>query len=91
MFYFLDVILSLVRTKSKGFLSDKTRLNLAISRATQNLIVLGSLGIFGSKGSFFEDIVLQRGSSLKMRDGSAFTSVEQITKIVYDSSIKQLQ
>ena len=68
---FLDVIVSLVRTRSIGFLSDASRLELALTRSSDNLIILGSAEIFASSGGFFESLVTKFGTNLKLQNGTS--------------------
>ena len=79
---FLDVIVSLVRTRSLGFLADSSRLELAFSRATENLLVLASADLFENQLNL---------NNLSLQDGKSFENVEELTKYVYDLSIKTLQ
>lgn len=85
------MITSLVRTKSVGFLSDETRLELASTRATDNLIILGSAGLFASENKFFNTLVSKTGTKLQLIDGIEFDNVESISKYVYNLSLETIQ
>jgi hypothetical protein len=71
-----------------GFLSDSSRFELAVTRASDNLLILGSAELFACEGTFFEALVQKNGKQLKLQDGTSFTNVEQITVYVYEKSIK---
>ena len=88
---FLDVIVSLVRTRSIGFLSDASRLELALTRSSDNLIILGSAEIFASSGGFFESLVTKFGTNLKLQNGTSFSNVEEISNYFYNQSIEKLK
>jgi intron-binding protein aquarius len=64
----IDIILSLVRTKSIGYLRDIRRLTVALSRARLGLYILGRRSVFESvfelKPAF--DILLQRPDKLTL-------------------------
>ena len=85
----IDVIVSLVRTRNLGFLSDTSRLELALSRSSTNSIILGSADLFASTDKFFESLVAKQGSSLVLAGGQVFTNVEEISKYVYDLSLQR--
>lgn len=78
----LDVIVSLVRTKSLGFLTDPSRLDLAFTRASDNLIVLASADLFSKQFNVVNELGLV--------DGTLFGNVEDFTKYVYELSIKNI-
>ena len=81
-FTFLDVIVSLVRTKSPGFLADSSRLQLAFTRSSGNLLVLASAHLFAKQLDL---------KSLTLKDGASFGNVEEFTKYVYDLGLDTLQ
>ena len=86
------MIVSLVRTKSVGFLSDKSRIELACTRASENLVVLGSSNLFASHdGGYFEELVTKNGSELILENDTKFCNAEQIAKFVYNLSLEKLQ
>lgn len=81
----------MVRTKSVGFLSDPSRLELALTRSSDSSIILGFAEIFASQGGFFESLAAETGTNLKLKNGTYFSNVEEISSYVYDQSIKKLQ
>ena len=91
---YTDVILSLVRTKSIGFLSDHSRLELAVTRSSENLIILGSKNLFGSNGNeetFFSSLISKCESDfLILANGQGFKDIEEISSFVYDLSVKTI-
>ena len=89
--HFRNVIVSLVRTNFVGFLSDTSRLELALTRSSDNLIILGFAEIFASNGCYFESLVKQHGFTLKLQNGTSFSSVEELSNYVYEQSMKSLQ
>lgn len=86
--FVLDVIVSLVRTKTMGFLSDSRRLDMAISRASENLILLGSHRLFvNDETSFFHNIPT---GPFQLQSGHVLKNVEEISKYVYELSVSKL-
>jgi intron-binding protein aquarius len=71
-----DVILSLTRTKSIGYLRDVRRLTVALSRARLGLYVLGRREVFEScyelKPAF--DVLFQRPDTLMLTTGEMWNS-----------------
>lgn len=73
------VFVSLIRTRSLGHLADFNRLDLAVSRGNESVIVLGSLSLFSNTPL----------STLPSEQ--PFASAEDICRHVYNLSTKQLQ
>jgi intron-binding protein aquarius len=69
-----DVILSLVRTRTVGYLRDVRRLTVALSRARLGLYILGRLDVFAScyelKPAF--DILTKRANKLMLVPGEMY-------------------
>jgi intron-binding protein aquarius len=70
----VDVILSLVRTRTVGYLRDVRRLTVALSRARLGLYILGRRDVFEScfelKPAF--DLLAQRSDKLMLVPGEMF-------------------
>lgn len=69
-----DVILSLVRTRTVGYLRDVRRLTVALSRARLGLYILGRLDVFAScyelKPAF--DLLAKRPNKLMLIPGEMY-------------------
>lgn len=84
----LDVILSLTRTSTVGYLRDIRRLTVALSRARLGLYILGRRELFESCFELRQafDLILQRPDKLMLVTGELFPSqrilVEEEDKIV---------
>ena len=77
------IILSCVRTDSIGFLGDRRRLNVALTRAQAALVVLGSLARLARLGRDWRSLVsdaVNRGTilSLPQVDNSALTAAVRL-------------
>jgi len=74
-----DIILSLVRTRSIGYLRDIRRLTVALSRARLGLYILGRRAVFESvfelKPAF--DLLFQRPTQLALITGEMFGHTER--------------
>lgn len=85
----------MVRTKSIGFLSDHSRLELAVTRSSENLIILGSKNLFGSNSNeefFFSSLISKRESDLLLlTNGQGFKDIEEISSFVYDLSVRTIK
>lgn len=72
----VDVILSLTRTRTVGYLRDVRRLTVALSRARLGLYILGRREVFEScyelKPAF--DLLFQRPDKLMLAPGEMFPS-----------------
>jgi intron-binding protein aquarius len=85
-----DIILSLVRTRSIGYLRDIRRLTVALSRARLGLFVLGRAAVFEScfelKPAF--DILLSRPTKLTLVTDEMYepSFARQITDKIEESS-----
>src|SRR5258707_13297892 len=74
-----DIILSLTRTKSIGYLRDVRRLTVALSRARLGLYILGRREVFEScyelKPAF--DILFQRPDTLMLTTGEMYGGMQR--------------
>lgn len=77
---YLDIILSLTRTKTVGYLRDVRRLTVALSRARLGLYILGRRELFEScfelKPAF--DILAQRPDKLALVPGELFPTSRRL-------------
>src|SRR3954463_1057692 len=75
----IDIILSLVRTRSIGYLRDIRRLTVALSRARLGLYVLGRRSVFEScfelKPAF--DVLLSRPDKLTLATGEMYGETQR--------------
>ena len=75
-----DVILSLTRTRTVGYLRDVRRLTVALSRARLGLYILGRREVFEScyelKPAF--DLLLQRPDKLMLAPGEMFPATRAL-------------
>jgi intron-binding protein aquarius len=75
----IDIILSLVRTRSIGYLRSIRRLTVALSRARLGLYILGRRSVFESvfelKPAF--DILLQRSDKLALVTNEMFAETQR--------------
>lgn len=76
----LDIILSLVRTRSIGYLRDVRRLTVALSRARLGLYILGRRSVFEScfelKPAF--DVLLSKPDELTLVTGEMYGQVNRL-------------
>lgn len=74
------VILSLVRTKTPGYLRDLRRLTVALSRARLGLYVFGRREVFESSLELREafDLLFQRSNTLALVPGEMFPAERQV-------------
>lgn len=74
-----DIILSLVRTRSIGYLRDVRRLTVALSRARLGLYILGRRSVFEScfelKPAF--DVLLQKPDRLELVTGEMYRQTQR--------------
>lgn len=70
----LDIILSLTRTRSPGYLRDVRRLTVALSRARLGLYILGRRSIFQSSPELIQafKLPLERPEKLVLAAGETF-------------------
>lgn len=77
---FTDVILSLTRTRTVGYMRDVRRLTVAFSRARLGLYILGRREVFEScyelKPAF--DILFQRPDKLMLAPGEMFPTTRSL-------------
>lgn len=78
--YISDVILSLTRTRTVGYLRDVRRLTVALSRARLGLYILGRREVFEScyelKPAF--DLLFQRPDKLTLVPGEMFPTTRSL-------------
>ena len=89
----LDVILSLTRTRSVGYLRDVRRLTVALSRARLGLYVLGRREVFEScyelKPAF--DLLLQRPDKLMLAPGEMFPSSREANAAIEGTPMESVE
>lgn len=90
---YLDVILSLTRTRSVGYLRDVRRLTVALSRARLGLYILGRREVFEScyelKPAF--DLLLQRPDKLMLAPGEMFPSSRQVDAAIEGTPMESVE
>ena len=80
---FLDVILSLTRTKYVGYLRDIRRLTVALSRARLGLYILGRREIFETCPELkesFDRLLSDRSDSLTLVTGEMYGSISRLVR-----------
>ena len=80
----LDIILSLTRTRSPGYLRDVRRLTVALSRARLGLYILGRRSIFQSSPELIQafKLPLERSENLVLTTGEIFPTSRLSTEEV---------
>lgn len=66
-----------MRTKSLGFLDSPNRLNVAITRARNHLIIFGNVGLFGQSDMW--KVILKEATMRK----TVFSSVEDLIGLLH--------
>lgn len=88
-----DVILSLTRTRTVGYLRDVRRLTVALSRARLGLYILGRREVFEScyelKPAF--DLLLQRPDKLMLAPGEMFPSARSLDDEVQGTPMESVE
>lgn len=91
--FFPDVILSLTRTRTVGYLRDVRRLTVALSRARLGLYILGRREVFEScyelKPAF--DRLLQRPDKLMLAPGEMFPTSRALDADVEGSPMEGVE
>jgi intron-binding protein aquarius len=89
----IDVILSLTRTRSVGYLRDVRRLTVALSRARLGLYILGRREVFEScyelKPAF--DLLLQRPDKLMLAPGEMFPSSREVNAAIEGTPMESVE
>lgn len=87
------MILSLVRTRTVGYLRDVRRLTVALSRARLGLYILGRREVFEScyelKPAF--DILLQRPDKLMITTGEMFPTNRRLDEAVEGTAMEGVE
>ena len=85
----LDIILSLTRTRSPGYLRDVRRLTVALSRARLGLYILGRRSIFESSPELIQafKLPLERSEKLVLATGETFPTSRLSTEEVEGSEM----
>jgi intron-binding protein aquarius len=88
-----DLILSLTRTRTVGYLRDVRRLTVALSRARLGLYILGRREVFEScyelKPAF--DLLLQRPDKLMLAPGEMFPTARTIGDEVQGTAMEGVE
>ena len=89
----LDIILSLTRTRSPGYLRDVRRLTVALSRARLGLYILGRRSIFQSSPELIQafKLPLERSENLVLVTGETFPTSRLSTEEVKGTEMDGLE
>ena len=89
----LDIILSLTRTRSPGYLRDLRRLTVAVSRARLGLYILGRRSVFESSPELIYafKLPLERPDKLMLTTGEIFPATRLLTDEVEGTEMEGVE
>lgn len=88
VYFCIVVIISLVRTKLIGELHDSSLLDIAISRASETVYLLGNFDLFSEKFPTYFAPIASHYRKLILPDGKSFDNVEDVCGFAYELSQK---